>query len=92
MSQRRQTSISQAKSDPIPLWRVKPKPGPEQLELERMFNSKEIDPSSSPDSVRQSKEMFRKFSTTVFGNHFRRTKALCGVYGNALRYQSSFHT
>lgn len=71
---------------PYVVWREKPTPGPEQVELERLFNSGEI-LGSSTEEVRQSDELFRKFSPSVFNSHFRSTKARLGKCGNA----SSFH-
>lgn len=65
-------------SSKFPVWKVKP-PGPEQLQLERMFSSNEINAASTPDSVRKSTEMFQKFSAQVFANHFRQTKAKLGL-------------
>jgi len=61
-----------------PVWKVKP-PGPEQIELEKMFAQKEIDACATPDSVHKSKELFKKFSASVFGAHFRMTKAKFGL-------------
>lgn len=63
------------------VWKSRP-PGPEQLELERLFKSKEIGPLSTADSVRKSNRMFQQFSSSVFGNHFRATKAKLGACGN----------
>lgn len=62
-------------------WKVKP-PGPEQRELERMFRSHEVEPGDSPESIRRSNEMFQRFSSAVFGNHFRTTKAQIAKEGN----------
>lgn len=70
----------QASETPSATWKVKP-PGPEQLELERLFKSNEISPSSTADSVRKSNNMFQRFSASVFGNHFRSTKAKLGGCG-----------
>lgn len=67
---------------PYVVWKSKPTPGPEQIELERLFNSGEI-VGMGPEEVRQSDELFRKFNSAVFNNHFRSTKAglgLCGKY------------
>lgn len=44
-----------------------------------MFAEIEIDSTSSADSVHQSKEMFKIFSTFVFGSHFRSTRAKFGL-------------
>jgi hypothetical protein len=71
-------------SNPFPIWREKPA-GPEQQELERLFMEKKINPTATADSVRQSNENFKKFSASVFSNHFRKTKArlgLCGTTSN----------
>lgn len=77
--------MSQRISKPTPnaswryqLWKEKP-PGPEQIELERMFASKEIDATATADSIHKSNELFKKFSSTVFGAHFRKTKAKFGL-------------
>lgn len=67
------------------VWKVKP-PCSEQLELERMFKSNEIGPSASADSIRRSNPMFLRFSSQVFGNHFRTTKAKLGGCGNIFIY------
>lgn len=62
------------------VWKMKP-PGPEQIELERMFNAREIPLSATPDSVRQSREIFKKFNARVFAAKFRSTKAKFGGFG-----------
>lgn len=81
MSLKRQLKNTPVETKTFQVWKMKP-PGPEQRELERMFRDKEIDPSCTPDSVRQSNEMFRKFSANVFATHFRSTKAKLGFCGN----------
>lgn len=62
------------------LWKERP-PGVEQIELERMFKSNEIDHRASPDSVKKKSELFKDFSAPVFANHFRKTKAKLGLCG-----------
>lgn len=61
-----------------PVWKEKP-PGPEQIELDRIFSQKEIDATATADSVHNSKEIFKKFSSSVFAAHFRATKAKFGL-------------
>lgn len=56
--------------------------GPEQKELDRLFETKSIDESSLPNKVRQSNTKFMAFSAKVFAAHFRKTKAKHGAYGN----------
>lgn len=85
MFTKRQTKNTKMDSKPYQVWKQKP-PGPEQKELERMFNSKEIDAFTNPDSVRKSKEIFENFSAPVFGSHFRATKAKLGLSGMITRY------
>lgn len=69
---------SQMTSSKFPIWKVKP-PGPEQLELEKMFRSKEIRATTSADGVRKDNALFSKFTAQVFSNHFRQTKAKLGL-------------
>lgn len=83
-SKRQLKAISQG-AIPNAVWKVKP-PGPEHLELERMFKSNEIGPSASADSIRRSNAMFMRFSAQVFGNHFRSIKAKLGGCGNIFLY------
>lgn len=66
----------------IRMWKEKP-PGPEQIELERMFKCNEIDSQASPDMVKKKNDIFKDFSASVFANHFRKIKAklgLCGMF------------
>lgn len=89
MNQRRsaKTSAIEAKDSSV-MWKVKP-PGPEQRELEKMFRTNEIQPGDTADETRKSNEMFMRFSASVFGNHFRTTKAKFakeGRYGNSLQH------
>lgn len=44
-------------AEPYKVWKEKP-PGPEQRELQRMFDCKEINASATPDSVRKSTQCF----------------------------------
>lgn len=64
------------------LWKSAP-PGPEQLELNRLFASGEITDTDTANSVRLTYPMFRGFSARVFGLHFRKTKA---KYGKMCKY------
>lgn len=73
---------------PFVMWREKPTPGPEQIELERLFNSEDI-LGYSPEEVRQTSELFQKFSPSVFNSHFRSTKAKLGLCGNASSFRST---
>ncbi|KAJ6645281.1 hypothetical protein Bhyg_00485, partial [Pseudolycoriella hygida] len=45
---------------------------------------KKIDSTTSAESVYNSNEMFKKFSTSVFAAHFRSTKAKCGLAASML--------
>lgn len=62
-------------------WRESPA-GPQQKELDRLFRTKAIDESDSPNKVRQSNPLFMAFSARVFASHFRKTKAKHGYFGN----------
>lgn len=73
-------SANKMAGEPFKVWKSKP-PGPEQLELERMFSDKEIDANDSPDSVRQRNPIFHRFPSHIFGAHFRKTKAVFGLFG-----------
>lgn len=66
----------------VKMWKQKP-PGPEQIELERMFKCKEINPSATPDSVKKKNDLFKDFSAAVFADHFRKTRAKLGLCGMA---------
>lgn len=60
--------------------------GPKQKQLERMFQSKSIDPSAAPNKVRLSQPLFMEFPAKTFGAHFRKTKAKYGLYGIGFNY------
>jgi hypothetical protein len=60
--------------------------GPEQKQLERMFQNKNIDASAAPNKVRHLDPIFMAFPAKVFAAHFRKTKAKFGYYGNAYNY------
>lgn len=77
---KRQLQIANMESKAFQIWKEKP-PGPEQKELEKMFNSNSIDATTTADSVRKSNAIFQKFSGTVFASHFRKTKAKFGLCG-----------
>lgn len=62
------------------VWKEKP-PGREQIELERMLKCGEINSQAKPESVQKLNELFKPFTATVFGNHFRKTKAKLGLCG-----------
>lgn len=55
-------------------WKVIP-PGLEQKLLESLFRNNEISDQDTPNTVRHKYPQFKKFSTKVFGSHFRQTKA-----------------
>lgn len=61
-------------------WRERP-PGPEQLELERMFKDNEINYFSPIEAVQRSKPMFMKFTEKIFSAHFRKIRAVLGLCG-----------
>lgn len=65
------------------LWKSNP-PGPEQMELNRLFENGEIGDSDTANIVRLSYPMFRGYSSRVFGLHFRKTKA---KYGKMRKYK-----
>lgn len=62
------------------LWKEKP-PGPEQIELERMFKCNEIDSQASPDMVKRQNDIFKDFSAARKHGHFRKIKAKHGLSG-----------
>lgn len=62
------------------VWKERP-PGREQIELERMFKCNEIDARATPDSVKRRNDLFKDFSSSVFANHFRKTKSKLGLCG-----------
>lgn len=55
------------------LWRSNP-PGPEQIELNRLFQDGDILDTDTANSVRITYPMFRDFSQRVFTYHFKKTK------------------
>lgn len=55
--------------------------GPEQRELNRLFETQKIDDSDMPNKIRQSSELFMAFPAKTFAAHFRKTKAKYGAYG-----------
>lgn len=61
-------------------WKESP-PGPEQLELERMFENNIIDETHTSDSVRKMNTLFMAFSPKIFSTHYRKTKAKLGLFG-----------
>ncbi|KAJ6639428.1 hypothetical protein Bhyg_03072 [Pseudolycoriella hygida] len=62
-------------------WKESP-PGPEQTELERMFENGLIAASDTPNNIRKANPMFMAFSARVFGVHFRKTRAKFGAYAS----------
>lgn len=52
-------------------WKESP-PGPEQKELDRLFENDMIDPSKNPNEIRQSNPLFMGFSARIFGVHYRK--------------------
>lgn len=60
------------------LWREKP-PGPEQLELERLFLENEIGYNTPIAEVQKSNAMFLNFTEKIFSAHFRKTRAALGL-------------
>lgn len=71
-------SIKKCKNKPIKegsnlLWRSNP-PGPEQIELNRLFRDGDILDTDTAHSVRNMYPMFRDFSSRVFSYHFKKTK------------------
>lgn len=60
--------------------------GPEQRELNRMFESNSVDESTLPNKVRLSSETFMAFPAKTFAAHFRKTKARYGAYGKTFSF------
>lgn len=60
--------------------------GPEQRELNRMFESNSVDESTLPNKVRLSSETFMAFPAKTFAAHFRKTKAKYGAYGKTFSF------
>lgn len=60
------------------MWKESP-PGPEQIELDRLFADGEIDDLHTPNNVRLANPIFLDFTPRVFGLHFRKTKAKFGL-------------
>lgn len=54
--------------------------GPEQKELNRLFQNKIINVTDSARDIRNKFPMFQEYSTAVFANHFRKTRANFGIY------------
>lgn len=60
------------------IWKASPK-GPQQLELERLFENGLIGEFDSPEYIRTKYPIFNEFSTRVFTAHFNKTKAKYGL-------------
>lgn len=65
---------------PSKMWRANP-PGPEQKELNRMFEKGIIGVTDTPAKVRSRTPMFMAFPPKTFSLHFRTTKARLGING-----------
>lgn len=78
MSKRKRNADSE--STTMKQWKEFP-PGPEQLQLERMFTQNLIDCDKTPCAVQKTNPMFMEFSPKVFAAHFRKTKSKLGLYG-----------
>lgn len=59
-------------------WKESPA-GPEQIELNRLFENNLIGPTDAPRDVRKMHHLFMDFPARIFGLHFRKTKAKYGV-------------
>lgn len=78
---KRTINNSSAPENVTKMWKVSP-PGPEQKELNRLFEEKTIDPWDTPNKIRLRFPMFQAFQTKTFALHFRKTKAKYGLNGN----------
>lgn len=77
MSKRRSNTDSEFTT--MKLWKESP-PGPEQLQLERMFTQNLIDADKTPNAVQKMNSMFMEYSPKVFAVHFRKTKSKLGFF------------
>lgn len=57
--------------------------GEEQKELNRLFDNKTVNESSSACQVQRSNPMFMDFNERVFAAHFRKTKSKYGLYSKS---------
>lgn len=80
-SRKRTSQISELPGTSIKQWKESP-PGPEQKELERLFQNKIIDVSDTPNKIRLTNPMFMQFNARTFATHYRKTKAKYGFQGN----------
>lgn len=62
------------------VWKERP-PGAEQLLLEDMFENGSITDGATAEAVRQSSDVFKRFTSKVSAAHFRKTKAKMGEFG-----------
>lgn len=83
MSRRRSAAADANVQEDVPnkIWRANP-PGPEQKELNRMFQKGIIGSADTPGKVRLRNQMFMAFPPKTFALHFRTTKAKYGLNGN----------
>ncbi|KAG4075390.1 hypothetical protein HA402_007967 [Bradysia odoriphaga] len=79
MATRKQAAADELENNvPAKMWKVNP-PGPEQKELNRMFQQGLISISDTPAKVRSRYPMFNSFAPKTFALHFRTTKARYGL-------------
>lgn len=64
--------------EPTPRWKEFP-PGPEQKELNKLFEEGAIGDHEMPNQVREKHALFKRFSARIFGIYFRKTKAKFGL-------------
>lgn len=79
MANKKQKLDYSAMNDGKKQWKISP-PGIEQKELEKLFESNEIDEYMSPSFVQRKYEIFKPFSQKVFASHFRQVKAKLGLF------------
>lgn len=68
---------------PNKVWKVNP-PGPEQKELNRMFEKGVLGSTDTAAKIRMRNQLFTAFPPKTFALHFRQTKAKFGLNGKNL--------
>lgn len=84
MAARKQFTAEADVEDGVPnkMWKANP-PGPEQRELNRMFQQGIIGVSDTPAKIRSRNPMFSSYPARTFALHFRTTKARYGLNGKS---------
>ncbi|KAJ6639412.1 hypothetical protein Bhyg_12156 [Pseudolycoriella hygida] len=80
MALRKNAGVDTVGEDEIPskMWKANP-PGPEQKELNRMFDKGLISVTDTPAKVRARNQLFMAFPQRTFAFHFRTRKAKYGL-------------